>query len=279
MLGARPAAGWITIPLMHAPTTGAAKPHGGLTPRKFSTADIGKVLVIGWRTFLAMPGPSIAFATLFDLIGLVLLAAIGLFGISPMALPFAGGFMLVGPALLTGFFRLAAMNARGHRPRLLEPFAAFAHTPTGLWLVATLCTFLFLIWITDAAVLYAVMIGSERLPYDLPWLIGLQRHVVAFELWAALMGLILAFIIMAISAFSVPLLHEGRASLVPAVHASVRAVFSNIPGCIAWGLVLSSVTMLSILLLPLFTVALPVLAYASFALYRIVFPTVGDPVE
>ncbi len=219
-----------------------------------------------------MPGASMAFATLFALIGLVLLAAVGKFGVSPMALPFAGGFMLVGPALLTGFFRLAVIRADGRKPRLMDAFAAFARAPGGLWMVASLCAFLFLIWITDAAILYAMMIGGEHLPYDLPWLITLQREVVAFEFWGALMGSVLAFIILAISAFSVPLLHEGRANLVQAIHASVRAVFGNFISCITWGLVLTSATVLSILLLPLLTVVLPVLAYASFALYRKVFP-------
>jgi uncharacterized membrane protein len=214
-----------------------------------------------------------AFAALFALIGLLVLVAVGAFGVAPMALPIASGFMLIGPALLTGFFRLAVIHAAGRRPRLTDAFTAFAGAPAGLWLVALLCAFLFLIWITDAAVLYTVMIGAEHLPYELPWLLRLQQQVVAFELWAALMGSVLAFIILAIS---VPLLHERRAGLVPAVHASARAVFGNFAICIAWGLVLTGATLLAILLLPLLTVVLPVLAYASFALYRKVFPQEGN---
>jgi len=241
-----------------------------LTAQKFSTADITDALATGWRSFRAMPAASMAFASLFALIGLVLLAAVGEFGISPMALPFAGGFMLVGPALLTGFFRLAAIFAEGRKPRLFDAFAAFVHAPAGLWLVALICAFLFLIWITDAAILYTVIIGGEQ--RDLAWLISLQGQAVAFELWGMLMGSVLAFIILAISAFSVPLLHERRASLVQAVNASVRAVFTNFLTCIAWGLVLTGATVVSIVLLPLLTLVLPVLAYASFDLYRKVFP-------
>ena len=233
-------------------------------------------MAIGWRTFRSMPGVSMGFATVFALIGLVLLVALGRFGVSPMALPFAGGFMLVGPALLTGYFRLAAIRGEGRTPRLAGAFSAFAHTRAGLWAVALICAFLFLVWITDAAVLYAIMIGSDQLAYDLPWLMSLQRDVVAFELWGALTGSVLAFIIFAISAFSVPLLHEGRAPLVKAVHASVRAVFGNFLTSIAWGLVLTGATLFSILLLPLLTVVLPVLAYSSFALYRKVFPLTKD---
>jgi hypothetical protein len=39
-----------------------------------------------------------------------------------------------------------------------------------------------------------------------------------------------------------------------------------------WALILAAVTILSILLLPLFIVALPWLAYSSYALYREFFP-------
>jgi len=253
-------------------TTEAGANNVVLAPGRFSISDIVDALRTGWYVFRSIPATSMAFATLFALIGLVLLAALGRFGVSPMALPFAGGFMLVGPALLTGFFRLFAIRAGAGDPRLVDAFSAFARAPAGLWLVALICSFLFLIWLTDAAVLYVVMIGPEHLPYELPWLIGLHSHVVAFELWGALMGSLLAFIILAISAFSVPLLHEGRAGPVQAVHASVRAVFRNFLTSVAWGLVLTGATMLSILLLPLLTVVLPVLAYASLALYRKVFP-------
>jgi uncharacterized membrane protein len=253
------------------PSLGDAMP-----PRRFAISDIADALRLGWRTFRSAPAASMAFASLFTLIGLILLAMVGHLGLSPMALPFAGGFMLVGPALLTGFFRLATISAQGPRPGILDAFAAFVHAPAGLWMVALVCSFLFLIWITDAAVLYAFMIGAEHLPYDLPWLIRIERHIISFELWGALMGSVLALIIFAISAFSVPLLHEGRANPVQAIHASVRAVFGSFPASIAWGVVLTGTTLLSILVLPLLLVTLPVLAYASFALYRSVFPTAED---
>ncbi len=265
---------------MNTPPAQDAIPNSAsLSPGRFSATDIASAVATGWRTFRRLPGPSIAFASLFALIGLLLLTAVGHFGISPMALPFAGGFLLLGPALLTGFFRLAALSAGGHKPRLRDAVAAFARAPAGLWMVAGVCAFLFLIWITDAAVLYAFMIGAEHLPYDLPWLISLQRHVVRFELWGALMGSVLAFTIFSISAFSVPLLHEGRANLVQAVHASVGAVLANLLPAVAWGLLLTVTILLSILLLPLLTVVLPVLAYASFAIYQRVFPRAADSLQ
>ena len=259
------------------PTTGEGR--AGLQPRRFSLVDIRAALVAGWSTFRAIPYPSIAFAAVFAGIGLVLLWGVGRLGLSPMALPFAGGFMLVGPALLTGFFRLAQRQAAGAVPRFADALAAFLHAPAGLWVVALLCAFLFLIWITDAAMLYAFTVGGRHLPYELPWLLNWHPDVVVFELWAALLGAALAFLILAISAFSVPLLHDRRASLAQAVSASVRAVLGSFPAAIAWALLLTGTVLFSILLLPLLTVTLPILAYASHALYRTVFPDDGAGVQ
>ncbi len=244
-------------------------------PQSIRLADIRVSIIAGLDVFRAIPGPSMAYALVFVLIGTVLLAALGHFGVSPMALPFAGGFMLVGPVLLAGFFHLSDLHRAGSKPGLGDAFNAFAKVPVGLWLVALICSFLFLIWITDAGVLYSFMIGGEHLPYELPWILRLQGQVVGFELWAGLMGSVLAYIIFCISAFSVPLLYQGRADPVKALNASVRAVLGNFLTAIGWGLVLSLGIILSILLLPLLLVSFPVLAYASYDLYLRVFPT-GD---
>ena len=255
-----------------------SRPTGeGLRPASYAVADVRDSLRHGWRTFRAIPGPSMAFAALFAAFGLGLLLAVGRFGMSPMAPPLAGGFMLVAPALLAGFFGLVDAHEAGRAPHLRDAWAGFARAPASLWVVALLCAFLFLIWITDAAILYAFMIGGEHLPYELPWLIALRRNVLAFEAWAAPMGAALAFLIFAVSAFSVPLLHGRRAGLAQAVSASVRAVFGSLPASLVWGLLLAGLTLLSVLLLPLLTVTLPVLAYAGYSLYGRVFPSAAPP--
>lgn len=243
-----------------------------LTPARLTLADIGLALRSGRGLLRAMPRVSVAYAAVFAVLGLILLGAIGAFGLSPLALPFAGGFMLVGPILLTGYFEFARLHAAGGRPRLADAIHAFRRAPAGLWMVALLCAFLFLIWITDAGILYSFTIGSAHLGYDVAWLPQQGQDVLAFELWGALMGSVLAYMIFTISAFSVPLIYEGRAGLVQAVSASARTVLGNFLVCLAWGLVLGSVIVLSILLLPLLLFTLPLLSYASFFLYRRAFP-------
>lgn len=235
---------------------------------KLAFADISMALRMGKQRFRAAPGVSLAYAAVFVIIGLVLFGALGYFGLAPMALPFAGGFMLLGPALLTGYFELSRKIAAGERPKLLDAFAAFAQAPAGLWLVALICAFLFVVWITDAAVLYSFTVGGTHLPYRLTRVAEWQEEVLAFELWAALMGSVLAYMIFAVSAFSVPLIYERRTNAVQAIHISVRLVLGNFMVCLAWGLLLAASVMLSVLLLPALLVTLPVMAYASFAFYQ-----------
>lgn len=239
-----------------------------LSSNRLSLADIGRAIRNGLALRRDLPTVSLAYAAVFTLFGLVLLTAIIAFGLSPMVLPFAGGFMLLGPILLTGYFEIARLHEQGARPGLADAFAAFRRAPTALWMVAVVCALLFLIWITDAGILYSFTIGGIPVSYDIAWL----RDVLAFELWGGLMGSVLAYMIFTVSAFSVPLIYEGRAGLVKAVSSSARTVLGNFLICLCWGLLLGTVIMASILLLPLLLFTLPVMSYASFFVYRTAFP-------
>ncbi|HSJ47604.1 MAG TPA: DUF2189 domain-containing protein [Gammaproteobacteria bacterium] len=239
---------------------------------RFSIGDIVLALRSGWATFRAIPGLSLVLGTIIASLGMGVLWGIYRIGVSAMALPFAGGFMLLGPILLAGFFRLAEAVASGRQPSIGDALCGFRQAPAGLWAVALLCAFLFMIWITDAAILYSFMIGGLDATGQLPWLNQLQADKVSFTLWSSLTGAVLAFVVFAVSAFSVPLLHQRRATLIQAVHASVSLVLRNFFVSIAWGLLLTGTILLSILLLPLLALVLPVMAYASFALYLRVFP-------
>ncbi|MDO9064095.1 MAG: hypothetical protein Q7U25_02660, partial [Sulfuricella sp.] len=100
------------------------------------------------------------------------------------------------------------------------------------------------------------------------WL-GEGGRLMSFILFCSLTGSVLAFMIFAISAFAVPLIYSRRMGLANAVGASVRAVFGNLGTMIAWGIILTVGIVGTILLfMPLFVVALPVLAYASERAYR-----------
>lgn len=242
------------------------------TPSRLTFTDITDALRTGRTVFRKIPAASGAYAAVFAGCGLVLLSAITALGFSPMVLPLAGGFMLVGPVLLTGFFELSRRHALGQKPTLVHAIGAIRRAPSGLWLVAALCSFLFLIWITDAGVLYSFTLGGKTETVGTNWLSALRHDAWNFHFWGSITGSVLAYMIFTISAFSVPLIYDERTTVTTAIYVSVRTVLGNFLVCIAWGILLGSVVICSILLLPLLLLTLPIMAYASYALYQRAFP-------
>lgn len=238
--------------------------------RKLHLASLSRALALGWQRFTANRRVSIACALPFTVAALLLWLILGQAEVAPMALAVSGGFMLVGPLLLVGYFELADRASRGEALSLAHALAAYRRAPPGLWAMGAICTFFYLIWMTDAATLYGFMVGGT--PRGFATLVAPGADIRAFVLWSSVMGAVLAFMIYAVTSFAVPLLHYRRAALIQAVVMSVRTVFSNFAVALAWGLVLAGSIMISILLLPLFPMVFPVLAYASHGLYREIFP-------
>lgn len=250
-------------------------PQPQLSPQRVKFADIGAWLRAGWQLFLRTRAISLAYAGLFCAIGAALLFATINLGFTPMAIPLAGAFMLVAPILLCGFFSVADRVDGGETPRLAHLFDGFRRSPPGLWVLALVCTFLFLVWLTDAATVYSLYFGTTPSFFLVQFLKALfsEWSLISFLLLTSAMGATLALVIFTISAFAVPLLFYRRTDLAGAVGASVRAVFANFPVMMGWALLLSAATFASILVfLPAFVVVFPVLAYASKVAYRAVYP-------
>ncbi|WP_341644316.1 DUF2189 domain-containing protein [Thauera sp. SDU_THAU2] len=246
-----------------------------LKPAAVRLSDISAAMSTGWRQFCAMPALSTGYAAVFVVLGAILFWALESMSIAPISLSFAGGFMLIGPALLAGFFALSDSLRAGRRPVAADIGRGFARMPRGGWVVSFVCALLFLIWITDAGTLYGFMVGRE--PAQLAHLLQGDAAIHRFVFFSSIMGAVLAFILFAVSAFSIPLIYDHRANLVSGVVASVRAVFGRFGVVMAWACLLAAVIIVSAVLLPLLLVTLPVMAYASRELYFRVYPVDGAP--
>lgn len=238
--------------------------------RPLGLDSIAVALADGWQVANATRGTSIAYAAIFTLGGALILGALLSQGFTPFVIAAAGAFMLVGPAVLAGFFGIARAYEASGKVGFGDTAKGFAAADPTVWVIALVCALLFMIFVTDAAILYSYMVGAA--PVWLTGLIPVTPGVMDFLLWGALSGFVIAFLLYCVSAFSVPLLCERRAGLVPAVVTSVRVVFANFLPSMAWAALLSALIIGSILLLPLLPLTLPWLAYASRSLYRQVFP-------
>ena len=238
--------------------------------QSFSSATLWQALAEGWRLANATRAVSIGYSLIFVLGGLLIIGGLLAQGWTPFIIPAAGAFMLIGPVILAGFFGVARACEAGERVGPGSVLAGFSRADKSIWALALVCGLLFMIFITDAAILYAYMLGQA--PVWLSDLIPAAEGMIRFFRWAAISGLVVALLLFCISAFSVPLLCEGRANLVQSIVLSVRIVFGNFVPAIFWAFLLSTVTIGSILFLPVLPLSLPWLAYASRAVYREVLP-------
>ncbi len=237
---------------------------------RLTTDSLFRALRRGWELFVRTRPLSVSYAMIFAVVGVIILVAIERASFAPMIFPLTGGFMFVGPLLLSGFFAIADRVARGEKTSFSDVVSGFSRTSREMLTLAFVCTLLFIVWIADTAMLYGFLVG--RTPTPLLVLLSPSNDVAIFLIWSSLLGAIIAFGIFTISAFSVPLLYYRRAGLARAVRLSIAAVFANLVPSLLWALFLSVTIIVSILIFPLFLMTFPVLAFASHALYRELFP-------
>lgn len=242
-----------------------------MTSHPLSFDTLRAALITGWQIASATRGISIAYAAIFVLGGVLIIGGLMLQGWTPFVIAAAGAFMLIGPAVLAGFFGIARAHEAGGSPGPADVLAGFGQASGTLWALALVCGLLFMIFITDAAILYAYMVGAA--PVGLTELLPTADNILRFVRWAAVSGLIVAILLFTISAFSVPLLCERRCGLVDAVMTSARIVLRSPLPAFLWAFLLSTAVIASILCLPLLPLTLPWLAYASRALYQAVLPS------
>jgi len=241
-----------------------------LQPNAIARRDIAESLVQGWTLFRQNLWLSMGYAAIFSVIGMLLISATVRIGLAPMTWALAGGFLLVGPTVLIGFFAISSAHRQGRSTGWGDIARGLRRAPRGLVGLSLVCILLFIIWMTDAGILYSFMVGDMGAGWAT--IAPLTTTLFRFQLGAFTMGAVFALIVFCIAAYSVPLLIERRATLVTGVSASVRAVFMSPVPHLLWALLLAAAVLSSALITPALVVVLPVMAFASEALYRRVFP-------
>jgi uncharacterized membrane protein len=237
--------------------------------RKITFTNLTTALLIGIQRFKQTLWLSLGYSSLFTLIGFGLYMLLEAGKIAPISHSLAAGFVLMGPALLVGFFSISDAVEQQRRPAVSDIIKGFCHSNLGLWGFSILCMFLFIIWITEAATIYAFIVGAE--PVGFMEMLPPDDNVTGFLLFSSAGGLLLALITFIASAFTVPLMIYTDTSMVQAIVASTRAVFRNYIVMMAWAMLLLILIMGAAWFLPLLPLTLPVAAYASLVLYRTVF--------
>jgi uncharacterized membrane protein len=227
-------------------------------------------LADGWRDMLRAPRVSLAYGAALTLTSLALTLGLWLADLLYLLLPLAAGFMFVAPLLAVGLYDTSRRLAAGEPVSLEAALRAWRRNPgqiLGLGLVLMLCH---LAWLRIAMLLYPLFFEGPNpsLP-ELPTVLFFSPMSLPFLVTGTLVGGVLAALVFAFGALSIPMLVDREVSVFTAMATSFAAVRENLRAMALWAALIVVFTALGLASLYLgLALALPLIGHASWHAYR-----------
>ena len=240
--------------------------------RRIKGVDLMEVLVQGLSDFEAYRSDVIFLCLIYPIIGVALVWLTFGYGMLPLAFPLLTGFALVGPIAAVGLYEMSRRREQGISTTWVDAFGAIRSPGFGAILVlGSVLLATFLLWLLTANLIYQITLGPEP-PVSIA---GFIRDVFTTSSgWRMIIagvgvGFIFAFLVLAISVVSFPLLLDRDVGLDAAVWTSICAVTANPGPMLLWGLIVAGGLLIGSI--PAFLgliIVMPVLGHATWHLYR-----------
>jgi uncharacterized membrane protein len=241
-----------------------------LNPIRFS--DPFRWLALGWRDFVRAPGIGLFYGAVFMVMGWALLKVYEQAPAYTLAL--SAGFLLMGPFLCLGLYRVSQRLEAGQKPDFGDSLLAWDTRTGQLAIFGFVLLVLEMLWGRATLVLFAV--SFDGMPDFKGSLLALldPENIGFITAWAAV-GALFAGLIFAVSVISIPMILDRQTDAITAGLTSLRLVLTQTGVMLWWGALIAFITVLA--LLPWFAgllVAGPVIGHASWHAYR---AAVGGP--
>jgi uncharacterized membrane protein len=240
--------------------------------RDIGVEDIRAALKAGVEDFMALRTDVAVICLLYPIIGAILVYLAVHQNLLPLVFPLASGFALVGPAAAVGLYEMSKRRERGEPAGWADGFAVLGMPSVwGILALGVMLVGTFVIWMFTAYVIYLATMGP-----DLPATASafLRDLFTTDGGWALIIvgtsvGFAFAAVVLAVSAFSFPLMIDRDIGLPRAVATSVRVARRNPRTVALWGMIVATLLVVgSIPVLLGLAVVLPVLGHATWHLYR-----------
>ncbi len=223
-------------------------------------------LALGWRDFVQAPGIGLFYGGCFMVMGWALLAV---FESSPAyVLALSGGFLLVGPFLCLGLYRVSQQLENGVRPGYADSVLAWRTRIGQLGIFGFVLLVLEMLWARSTLVIFALTFdGMPDFKGSLLALLS-PDNLAFITVWSAV-GALFASLIYAISVVAMPMILHRQTDAITAGLTSLRLVLSQ-PAVLLWWALLIAV-LVGLAMLPGFSGLLivgPVVGHASWHAYR-----------
>jgi uncharacterized membrane protein len=227
-------------------------------------------LAAGWRDMTQVPAISMTYGV--GLVGVSFAVTLGAVwgGWYYMVLPLVAGFFFFAPVLAVGLYETSRRLEMGERPSLGDAIGALRRNGAQIVTMGLILMLCNLAWVRIATLLYALFFSTIN-----PTLAGLIDALlfspisIPFLAVGSAIGCVLAVIVFAIGAVSIPMLLDRDVHVMTAVATSVAAVRLNWKPMTLWAALIVAFTSLGFATLYVgLAVALPLLGHASWHAYR-----------
>jgi uncharacterized membrane protein len=223
-------------------------------------------LKLGWNDFTRAPVIGLFYGLCFMVMGWALLEV---FEFSPAyVLALSGGFLLVGPFLCLGIYRVSQQLENGSKPGFADSVLAWETRTGQLGIFGVVLLVLEMLWARSTMVIFAVTFdGMPDFKGSLLALLS-PDNIVFIVAWMAV-GALFAALIYSVSVVAMPMILHRQTDAITAGLTSMRLVLTQTGVMVFWGALIAVLVVLA--MLPWFAGLLvvgPVLGHASWHAYR-----------
>jgi uncharacterized membrane protein len=183
----------------------------------------------GWRDLRQAPAVSVTYGLFFAIVGFIVLGALWFLNWFYLVLPLSAGFMLMGPLVAVGLYEISRRLGHGETPTLRHAALAITRNTSQILLMGVALMIFLLAWVRLATLIFALFFSFR--PPSLDNFVAevfFQPESVPFLIVGIGVGAVLAALVFAISAVSIPmLLDRPQINVATAIAASVQAVRLN----------------------------------------------------
>jgi uncharacterized membrane protein len=224
----------------------------------------------GWNDFSRAPFVSLSYGLALVAVSYMLVLGLSSIGLFYLVLPLIAGFMLMGPIVAVGLYEVSRLHSLGREARLSDAFGAFARNAGQISAIGLVLMLMLLFWVRVALLVFALFFS-----YQPPTLEGFVNTVffteqgLIFLVVGSAIGAVIATVVFAVTALSIPMLLDRDTDIFTAVATSVRGVMENWQTMLGWAglIVLFTAAGLATAFIGL-ALALPLIGYASWYAYK-----------
>jgi uncharacterized membrane protein len=235
-------------------------------------SDLSAALKAGIRDFARAPLHGLFFASFFVIGGILIYLQLGQLGRSYSIIPLAFGFPLLAPFFAMGLYDVSRRLEAGEALPLSGVLrVVYRQKDRQCPSMAAVIIVIFLFWVFIAHMIFALFLGFMPMTnISTDWAATLlTSNGISMLLFGTAVGAALAFVLFAITVMALPMLLDREFDFITAMIYSFQTVTRNLVPMLAWGLLISVLTLAA--MLPFFLglfVVLPVLGHATWHLYR-----------